>query len=299
MVVSITEGTGSSRSKYETVSAVGVASTPASSGAQAPAVVDGDARAQTAAATPSPSSSIGATRRRSRTSTPAASAASAVRADDPPVRLEEAVVAGIDPDPEPVLDLTGVEHGERRPAGGERVAVRPPVAEVDAVQGEQRTAAVGLELAPEREALLRESHPARVRVGEAHDPGGTVAGAARMAELELLADDDVAPRPLQLPGRGEPHHTCAHDDHLVSTALTRGSVTAQRATVRSANRCGGRTRASATANVCSTVPVPAARLIASTSSKEEKKRSSSSASNWVPRPSCISERASSGWKACL
>ena len=91
--------------------------------------------------------------------------------DDAAVRLIEPAVAGIGTDPEPVLDLTCVEHVERHLARGKRVAVRRPVAEVERpVQLEQRHAALGLELTPEREALLREPHPALIRIRKADDP---------------------------------------------------------------------------------------------------------------------------------
>ena len=138
-----------------------------------------------------------------------------VGADDAAVRLEEPAVARIGHDAEPVLDLTRVEHLERHAALGQCVAVRPPVAQVERpVQLEQRAAALRLQLAPEREALLGEPDPARLRVREPDDAGTAVARTAVVAELELLADDDVATGAHELPRRREPHHARADDDDL-------------------------------------------------------------------------------------
>ena len=138
-----------------------------------------------------------------------------VRMDDPAVRLEQAALARVGADAESMLDLACIEHLERRPARRECIAVRLPVTEVErALQLEQAPAALRLELAPEREGLLREPDPALVRVGQAHDPRAAVARPARVAELELLADDDVAPRLGECPCGGEPHHPGSDDDDL-------------------------------------------------------------------------------------
>ena len=51
--------------------------------------------------------------------------------DEAAVGLEEPAAARLDPDREATLDLGGVQHLERRPARRERVAVGPPVAEVE------------------------------------------------------------------------------------------------------------------------------------------------------------------------
>ena len=83
-----------------------------------------------------------------------------VRMDDPAVRLEQAALARVGADAEPLLDLACVEHLERRPARCECIAVRLPVAEVErAVQLEQAPAALRLELAPEREASPARAGP--------------------------------------------------------------------------------------------------------------------------------------------
>ena len=75
-------------------------------------------------------------------------------------------------------------------------------------------AALRLELAPERKALLREPDPALVRIGQADDPRAAVARAAVVAELELLADDDVASCLRERPCGREAHHARADDDDL-------------------------------------------------------------------------------------
>ena len=80
-----------------------------------------------------------------------------VGVDDPAVGLEEAVAAGLGANREAPFDLGRVQHLERGPAGGERVAVRLPVAEVErAVEVEQRRGR-----SPPRARARAESSPAR------------------------------------------------------------------------------------------------------------------------------------------
>src|SRR3954470_4053707 len=79
------------------------------------------------------------------------------------------------------------------------------------LQVEHRLAALGLELAPEPERLLRQPHVLVLGVGEPEDPRAPVAGAVGIADLELLVDDGLVPAPLERPSRGEPHHARADD----------------------------------------------------------------------------------------
>ena len=133
--------------------------------------------------------------------------------DEASVGLEEAAPARLDPDREAALDLGGVQHLERRPARRERVAVGPPVAEVERPGLlQQRPAALGLELAPERVGLLREAHVALLGIREPDDPRAAVARAALVTDLELLAEHHVPPGQRERACRCEPHHAGA-DDH--------------------------------------------------------------------------------------
>src|SRR3954470_3458435 len=79
------------------------------------------------------------------------------------------------------------------------------------LQVEHRLAALDLELAPEPERLLRQPHVLVLGVGEPEDPRAPVAGAVRVADLELLVDDGLVAAPLERLSRGEPHHARADD----------------------------------------------------------------------------------------
>ena len=71
---------------------------------------------------------------------------------------------------------------------------------------EHRLAALGFELAPERERLLGEADVVVFRVGEPEDPRAAVARAAIVTDRELLVDDGLVAAALERPGRREAHH---------------------------------------------------------------------------------------------
>ncbi len=79
---------------------------------------------------------------------------------------------------------------------------------------DQRLASLGLELAPERDSLLREPHPAGVGIGEPEDPRAPVARASGVADPKLLHEGDGPAGPGELARRREPHHAGADDDDL-------------------------------------------------------------------------------------
>ena len=82
------------------------------------------------------------------------------------------------------------------------------------VELEQRLAGLPLELAPERERLLREPHVLILCVGEPEDPRAAVARPVRVPDLELLVDDRFVPAAFQRPSGREPHHAPADDRDL-------------------------------------------------------------------------------------
>ena len=138
-----------------------------------------------------------------------------VGADDSAVCLEEPGLAGADVQWKAPRDLVPAEDLERDPRLGERVPIRPPVAEIErSVPLDQRLARLGLELVPERDGLLREPHPAGVGIGEPEDPGAPVARASVVADPKLLHEGDGPAGPRERPRRGEPHHAGSDDDDL-------------------------------------------------------------------------------------
>src|SRR5262249_57626374 len=81
----------------------------------------------------------------------------------------------------------------------------------ETVQGEQLLPALLLQLAPAVQCFLRQPDPRLLRVCEAEDPRPAVARSARMAELELLVDDDVVTVSIERPGGREPVQPGADD----------------------------------------------------------------------------------------
>ena len=186
--------------KYDTVSRVAVASTPKSRSAQAPAVATTTAPART----PATATGFGGPSRQTRRERAPEFCARVDRRgeqgferqigiDDAAVLLEEPRRTGLDPQWKTALDLRAAEHLEADTTGGEatRFGSQSPRSRVPEL--EQRPAEFGLQLPPQRIRLLRESHPARVGVGQPDDARAAVARPEVVAELELLEDHDVAP----------------------------------------------------------------------------------------------------------
>jgi hypothetical protein len=119
-----------------------------------------------------------------------------VGADDSGFRLEEHAPAVGSPDrPAPTHRLRGEQliWRTRSVERGTRSLGRIVDELEQAVQLEQLDARVALELAPARKRLLRELDELHLGIGEAHDPRAPVTRAARVADLELLIEDDVVP----------------------------------------------------------------------------------------------------------
>ena len=147
---------------------MGVASTPTSAGAQAPAVTTA-----TRARTPPAADAVvvlvdrldAAAARAPRQAVAPSACDGGVGEDDAAVRLEEAALAGLGPDREALLDLACVEHLERHAARGERVAVRLPSRRGRACRA-GRAARRPHSASSSRQSgkrLLREPHPALLR----------------------------------------------------------------------------------------------------------------------------------------
>jgi len=86
---------------------------------------------------------------------------------------------------------------------------------------EHGLAALGFQLAPERERLLSEADVVVFRVGEPEDPRATVARAAIVTERELLVDDGLVAAAPERPGRGQAHYPRADDCDLHGPYLYR------------------------------------------------------------------------------
>ena len=98
-----------------------------------------------------------------------------VRMDDPAVRLEQAALARVGADAEPLLDLACIEHLERRPARCECIAVRLPVAEVE--RAVQRRASAGR--SPPRARARAGRSPARAGPSARPDRTGARSASCR------------------------------------------------------------------------------------------------------------------------
>ena len=221
-LASITDGTGSSRAKYDVVSRVGVASTPTrlrrprarrhddgvhmqSAQRDRLALVldrlDPRALAQTAPRQLSPRRAAPAARDRRSTIPP-----SGWKSPVSPLRAGSGSAARSRP-------ASSTSNGTPHAASASRFA--SPVAEVEC-SGlvEQRTPEPSLELLPERICLLREPNPAFLGIGEPDDSRAAVTRAVAVSDFELLADHDVVSRLSEGPCRCEAHHSGADDCDL-------------------------------------------------------------------------------------
>ena len=203
------------------VSRVGVASTPTSSGAQAPAVTTTAFTRSPPSETVSPSSSIDSIRVLLAQLRPGIGRGTEQRLqrqigiDDPAVGLKEPGLVTIEPEWEAPLDFGRIQHLEWHPAGRERISIRLPVAEVECPGlVEQRTPERGLELLPERICLLRKPNPAFVGIGEPDDSRAAVTRALSVSDLELLVDHDVVSRLSERRCGCETHYSGADDGDL-------------------------------------------------------------------------------------
>src|SRR5207253_466203 len=79
---------------------------------------------------------------------------------------------------------------------------------------EQLGAALGFQLAPERERLLGEPDPLRIVVGEPEDAARAVARAVLVSDRELFEHDHVATGALERSGGREADDARAHDHDL-------------------------------------------------------------------------------------
>src|SRR5581483_11276381 len=84
---------------------------------------------------------------------------------------------------------------------------------------EELLAALLFQLAPAGERVLGQANPLRLRVREAEDPRAPVRGAAGVAELELLVDDDVVAAAPERP-RGREAVDAGADDGDVSQSCS-------------------------------------------------------------------------------
>ena len=125
-------------------------------------------------------------------------------------------------DRKPALGLQMLEAVPFDPAGLERARgaflERPDDLE-QAVQLEQRLAALGLELTPEPERLLGQAHVLLFGVRQPEDARAAVTRAAVVADPVLLVDDDFVPAPRQGAASSKAHHPRSDDGDLHSVGL--------------------------------------------------------------------------------
>ena len=112
------------------------------------------------------------------------------------------------------LRLVAVEPLPGHAAGFERVrrALLERLHDFDQpVQLEQRLAALGFQLAPQCQRLLREPDVLGLGIREPEDPRAAVARAVVVADAELLVDGDFDTPPLQCPARRQAHDAATDD----------------------------------------------------------------------------------------